>query len=254
MRKHFPLIVLAVAVLCSCGTQNNKYITDESISQLKLASVSAFAQAQAQIEIIGSDFRIGSLPEGDVPVCNTPVPRALVKVLGKELAIDLKLATCLAHGRNLKVNTDSDSAFLQEIKTLGVSYDMSSLLYDVACIEALGLKESDWRSGLPFRKGVPTEAIEQSELGAATEVLSKIGVELKDNIDRIKNNLRQSGGDLEMVYGIDAAFKDISQYLETYSKQPDGPVLPYPDFDGIILQHLGNEYLKLIGIELMLNP
>lgn len=253
MRKITFIAILAVIALAGCGTSNNKYITDESIMQFKLASVSAFAQAQAQIEIIGSDFRIGNLPEGDVVVCNLPVPRGMVKMLGKDLALDIKLAVCLAHGRNLLIEPDRDDQFLSEVEGAGLTYDMSCLVNDMACVQALKLTENKWRQELPFRKGVPTEAIEQVDKDVAKKSLTQIGKDYKDSVERIKNNLRQSGGDLEMIYGIDSAFKEVYEYFEAYAAQPDGPVMPYPDLDGVISQYLSKDYERLFGQQLDLN-
>lgn len=244
------MAILLVVLLNGCGVSNNRYITDESLLQFKLASVSAFVQAQTQIELIGSDFRIGSLPQGDVPVCNIPVPRGLVRMLGKELATDLKLAVCLAQGRNLKISPDDDSQFLDEVDGAGLTYDMGCLVNDMACIEALKLTEEKWRLELPFRDGVPTEQIEQADRDLAKKNLAQIGKDYKENVERLKNNLRQSGGDLEIIYGIDSAFKEVYEYFEVYAAQKDGPAMAYPDFDGVINQYLGKEYEKLYGQEL----
>lgn len=252
MRKITFIAILAVIALAGCGTSNNKYITDESIMQFKLASVSAFAQAQAQIEIIGSDFRIGNLPEGDVVVCNLPVPRGMVKMLGKDLALDIKLAVCLAHGRNLTIEPDRDDQFLSEVEGAGLTYDMSCLVNDMACVQALKLTENKWRQELPFRKGVPTEAIEQVDKDVAKKNLTQVGKDYKDSVERIKNNLRQSCGDLEIIYGIDSAFKEVYEYFELYAAQPDGPAMAYPDLDGVISQYLSKDYERLFGQELAL--
>ncbi|MBP7732797.1 MAG: hypothetical protein KA140_03420 [Caldisericia bacterium] len=253
MRKITFMVILTVIALAGCGTSNNKYITDESIMQFKLASVSAFTQAQAQVEIVGSDFRIGKLPEGDVAVCNLPVPRGMVKMLGKDLALDVKLAVCLAHGRNLPIAPDKDDQFLSEVEGAGLTYDMGCLVNDMACVQALKLTENKWRQELPFRKGVPTESIDQADRDLAKKNLTQIGKDYKDSVERIKNNLRQSGGDLEMIYGIDSAFKEVYEYFEAYATQPDGPAMAYPDFDGVIKQYLATEYEKLYGQELDLN-
>lgn len=250
VKKITFMAVLTVIVLTGCGASNNKYITDESIMQFKLASVSAFTQAQAQIEVIGSDFRIGKLPEGDVAVCNLPVPRGMVKMLGKDLALDVKLAVCLAHGRNLPVEPDMDDQFLAEVEGMGLSYDMTCLVNDMACIKALKLTEDKWRQELPFRKGVPTQAIDQADWDLAKRNLVQIGKDYKDSVERIKNNLRQSGGDLEMIYGIDSAFKEVYEYFEEYTAQKDGPAMAYPDFDGVIKQYLTTEYENLFGQQL----
>lgn len=244
------MVILTVITLAGCGASNNKYITDESIMQFKLASVSAFTQAQAQVEIVGSDFRIGKLPEGDVAVCNLPVPKGMVKMLGKDLALDVKLAVCLAHGRNLPIAPDKDDQFLSEVEGAGLTYDMGCLVNDMACVQALKLTEDKWRQELPFRKGVPTESIDQADRDLAKKNLTQIGKDYKDSVERIKNNLRQSGGDLEMIYGIDSAFKEVYEYFETYAAQPDGPAMAYPDFDGVIKQYLATEYEKLYGEEL----
>ncbi|NTU61449.1 MAG: hypothetical protein HGA95_03895 [Caldiserica bacterium] len=253
MRKITFMAALAVIALAGCGTSNNKYITDESIMQFKLASVSVFTQAQAQVEVTGADFRIGKLPEGDVAVCNMPVPRGMVKMLGKDLALDVKLAVCLAHGRNLPVVPDKDDQFLAEVEGMGLSYDMTCLVNDMACVSALKLTEGKWRQELPFRKGVPTETIDKTDKDIARKNLTRIGKDFGDSVERIKNNLRQSGGDLEIIYGIDSAFKDIYEYFEAYAAQPDGPVMPYADFDGVIKQYLATEYEKIFGQQLDLN-
>jgi hypothetical protein len=254
--KKKSILFAIISVVClsaaGCGTDNSKYITDESISQFKLASVSAFTQAQMQIETIGSDFKIGNLPEGDVRVCEKPVPRALIKVLGQDLAVDLKLAVCLAEGRKLDIKLEKDSELAQLIGVMDVTYDLNSIMYDVSCLEALKLGDKDWRKKLPFRKGVPTEKIEQAELGAATEKLLRIESDFSANLDRIVSNLKQSGGDLEIVYGLQSAGVEFKDYLATYDKQPDGPVMTYPEFDKIISDNIGTAYEKLFETELKL--
>lgn len=243
---------MTVFILSGCEDSNNKYIADESIQQFKLASVSAFSQAQTQVELLGSDFKIGSLPKGDVPVCNIPVPRGLVRMLGEKMATDLKLAVCLANGRNLKATPESDSQFVEDVEGASLSYDMACLINDMACIRALNLSEKNWMQELPFREGVPTEPIDQSQKDVAKKNLDQIGKDFSDSVERIKNNLRQSGGDLEIVYGIDSAFKEVYEYFEMYAAQLDGPAMAYPDLDSVIRQYLTNEYERLYGQELEL--
>lgn len=252
MKKTILTVWVFALLLASCGTDAKKYITDESISQLRLASVSAFTQAQQQLEIIGSDFKIGDLPEGDVQVCNKPVPRALVDVLGKDMATDLKLAVCLSEGRNLKPVLDKDDAFLADLESLGLNYDVDSFMYDVACLESLKLDEKNWRDQLPFRKGVPTVPIRKDDVDKAREKLAKIKADFGENVKRIVGNLKQSGGDMEMVFWLEDSGKEISTYLESYCEQKDGPAMPYADCDTIITDRMAKPYRELFGQELKL--
>lgn len=252
MRKIALVVSVFALLLASCGSNTKKYITDESISQLSLASVSAFTQAQQQLEIIGSDFKIGDLPEGDVQVCNKPVPRALVDVLGKDMATDLKLAVCLSEGRNLKPVLDKDDAFLADLESLVLSYDIESFMYDVACLESLKLDEKNWRDQLPFRKGVPTVPIRKDDVDKAKEKLAKIKTDFGENIKRIVGNLKQSGGDMEMVFWLEDSGKEIKTYFESYCQQVDGPAMPYADSDTIIMDRMAKPYAELFGQELKL--
>jgi hypothetical protein len=249
MRKIVLAIAAAAVALNGCGKDTTRYITDESISQLRLASVSAFTQAQAEIEMIGSDFCVGG--SGDL-ACKKPVPRALVKVLGRELATDLKLAVCLSESQNLEPVADSDSLFARELEAISITYDMECIMYDVSCLESLKLDQGNWRKQLPYREGVPTVQVSKAEAEASRAKLMKIRDDLEQSVRMIVNNLKQSGGDLEIVYGLDDAGKEIVNYLETYIMQPDGPVMPKADQDTFIHDRIFRPYEALFGEPLKL--
>ena len=243
------LAVLIGVCLLGCG-EPNPLPVDESIQAFKLTAYSAIATIRSALEESGAQFWIEKLPSGDVPVCNKPVPIALIDLVGIEEATDLVLATCLAEGQGVEPKKFDIRETIKRWSVLvgnKPAYDSEALAYRLACVEALNLGPTDWHDKLPFRKQVLISPNPYEAQTKANQAIMDSISKMRKDFGFIVNNMTDSGGPSDIVQAFNESVNEFDVQIKDWTNQSVGPVLEPPDPSEILKKWIEQPYENNFG-------
>ncbi len=220
MRK-LPLLIVAISFLLS-SCSRDPVSANEALASMRLSYETAIEVARQNLEIIGSDFRITRADiEGNIVVCNRPVPRPIVQAYGQQRAKKMMLGVCLID-QKLAPTTPPGRLPIEG----SPQFDYDDELQD------------KYREGLIFPKAmldavgdVPTEPILPFERKDAEEALAINYSTFAANLDKIISQAEKDRVDIELVDAFRKAKNSLLRSLSRYQKAKDGATLDKDPFD-----------------------
>ena len=243
------LTVLLGVCLLGCGKPNPLPV-DESIQAFKLTAYSAITTIRSALEEAGAQFWIEKLPSGDVPVCDKPVPVALIDLVGIDEATDLVLATCLAEGQGFEPKKFDVRETIERWSVLvgnNPAYDSEALAYRLACVEALNLGPTDWHDKLPFRKQIPISPNPYDAQARANQAMMDAISKMRKDFGFIVNNMTDSGVPSDIVQAFNESFNEFDVQIKLWTGQSIGPVLEPPNPSKILKIWIEQSYENNFG-------
>jgi hypothetical protein len=251
MRKTIVCIILISILLVSCGKPDQTAVLEGMGNFiLSVESVSTIVDEHMDWDA-GNEFILDT-PDG-FPICNKPVQGFLIRMFGRDTAVNLVMATCLANHEGVIPGYVDFEKVLKRWNSFG-NFDPETVTDRVpfmfACVEALGGTPQNWQEIIDLPKEIQTIKIpKETTLKKMLEMDNAIK-DFELITQKIIENMETNGVPAEITARFYSAFDEVNFYISEMTDSFGGVSIKHPTTKKILFKNLAGSYLEVYGIEL----